>query len=101
MEAARLVYNEATDPTHIQVDVPESLAVGPVMVKVRNADLQESNATDFTVMAGFIRGDANLDGFLDLSDAIKVLLVFAAGSPTTCRDALDADDSGLVDTTDA
>ena len=45
-------------------------------------------------------GDANLDGAVDLSDAVKILLVLYSGSTTTCADALDADDSGSLDTAD-
>jgi hypothetical protein len=43
----------------------------------------------------FIRGDANGDGSLDISDAVRTLAyLFQAGSPLTCFDAADANDDG-------
>jgi len=50
----------------------------------------------------FIRGDANFDKVLDISDAITVLtFLFLGGAFPLCQDALDADDTGVVDLTDA
>ncbi|MBI4603495.1 MAG: VCBS repeat-containing protein [Planctomycetes bacterium] len=52
----------------------------------------------------FVRGDANVDGMVDLSDAVTVLGVLFLGTPGTvpCQDALDADDSsGQLEITDA
>jgi hypothetical protein len=52
--------------------------------------------------ADFVRGETNGDGSVDLSDAVKVLLVLFAGvGPPTCADAMDADDTGEIDLTDA
>jgi hypothetical protein len=51
--------------------------------------------------AGFVRGDANEDRSLDISDSIRILFVLYAGFPTACRDALDLDDSGVLELTDA
>ncbi len=48
----------------------------------------------------FVRGDANGDGDLDISDAVKCLMVLFAGEKCDCRDSLDADDSGALDITD-
>lgn len=51
---------------------------------------------------GFIRGDANNDGKVDLSDAIFVLnYLFKAGKSPFCLDAADANDDGLIDISDA
>src|SRR5262245_17514076 len=50
----------------------------------------------------FLRGDANRDGTVDISDAIFMLTyLFLGGAKPTCEDALDADDSGLLELTDA
>ncbi|HNR98169.1 MAG TPA: dockerin type I repeat-containing protein [Planctomycetota bacterium] len=49
----------------------------------------------------FIRGDANGDGRIDLSDAVTILRFLFAAAPTDCGDALDANDSGRVDVADA
>jgi hypothetical protein len=57
----------------------------------------------------FVRGDSNLDGRVDITDAIVTLLYLFGGSPQPhdCRDAMDANDaadaSGIraLDLTDA
>jgi hypothetical protein len=49
-----------------------------------------------------VRGDANSDEVLDLSDALSVLFyLFGGRAPPACVDALDADDKGSVNLTDA
>jgi hypothetical protein len=48
-----------------------------------------------------IRGDASGDGVLDLSDGVGILDYLFNGTPSTCLDALDADDSGNISITDA
>lgn len=53
----------------------------------------------------FLRGNANVDPQVDLSDAVCILFnLFApSGSPCkspTCRDALDVDDNGRIEVTD-
>jgi len=51
--------------------------------------------------AGFIRGDANSTGAMDLTDAIVILsYLFLSGPPPECDDAADADDSGSLSITD-
>lgn len=50
---------------------------------------------------GFLRGDANADGTVDLSDAVATLTyLFGGGREPECMDASDADDSGVVEITD-
>lgn len=50
----------------------------------------------------FIRGDANFDGTVNISDAIFTLsFLFLGGPAPFCDDAADADDSGRLDITDA
>ncbi|MBI4606199.1 MAG: hypothetical protein HY721_29890 [Planctomycetes bacterium] len=49
----------------------------------------------------FVRGDANGDGSVDISDAVKALFILFAGAATDCEDAADADDSGTLVLTDA
>jgi L-ascorbate metabolism protein UlaG (beta-lactamase superfamily) len=53
------------------------------------------------VDTAFLRGDANLDGEMDLSDAVQMLLCMFAGGPCSgCADATDANDDGLRDVSD-
>jgi len=50
----------------------------------------------------FIRGDANSDQKVDISDAIHVLdFLFLGGPSPRCLDSADADDTGVIDITDA
>ena len=50
----------------------------------------------------FLRGDANGDAIVDLSDAVVILFQsFAVMDPPACPDALDADDNGDINITDA
>ncbi len=48
------------------------------------------------------RGDADDNGVLQLTDAIRILgFLFLGGTPPTCLDAGDADDNGVLQLTDA
>ena len=52
--------------------------------------------------ATFVRGDANFDGVLNISDVIFTLsFLFVGGPAPLCDDAADADDNGRLDITDA
>ena len=51
--------------------------------------------------ADFVRGDANRDGRLSLTDAIATATaLFSGGAALTCEDAADANDDGQLDLTD-
>ncbi|MBI4585002.1 MAG: VCBS repeat-containing protein [Planctomycetes bacterium] len=52
--------------------------------------------------SNFRRGDSNLDGALDVSNAIQTLffLFLGVGRPLRCEDAADSNDDGKVDITD-
>ena len=50
----------------------------------------------------FVRGEANQDAAVDISDALFLLAyLFLGGERPTCLDALDVDDSGALEITDA
>ena len=53
--------------------------------------------------APFVRGDANIDERIDISDPISILNFLFGGRdrPHDCRNAMDADDDGDVSITDA
>ena len=56
----------------------------------------------FSTGEPFRRGDANVDGKLDIADPIATLgYLFLGGAELPCLDAADADDSGGLDITDA
>jgi hypothetical protein len=50
----------------------------------------------------FLRGEANGDGTIDISDGLFILsFLFLGEAAPSCPDALDADDGGEVDISDA
>ncbi|MEE2856992.1 MAG: dockerin type I repeat-containing protein [Planctomycetota bacterium] len=49
----------------------------------------------------FIRGDANLDTSIDLSDVETILAGAYRGIPLPCQDAADMNDDGAIDISDA
>ena len=52
--------------------------------------------------APFLRGDSNLDGSFDVSDAVFTMrMVFLGEPPAGCDDAADVDDDGRLNVTDA
>ena len=49
----------------------------------------------------FLRGDSNVDGAVNVSDAVRTLdRLFSDGQPFSCGDAADASDDGRVNITD-
>ena len=52
------------------------------------------------VSGGFIRGDDNASGAVDLADPIYGLNYLFLQGPQICLDAMDANDDGVVDTAD-
>ena len=52
--------------------------------------------------ARFVRGDANADANVDLSDGVFVLSwLFLSGEDPSCLDAADANDGGSINLSDA
>ncbi len=50
----------------------------------------------------FLRGDANGDGKVDVSDAIRILqVIFRGETPPSCLDTADSNDDGQIDVSDA
>jgi len=49
----------------------------------------------------FLRGDANGDARIDISDAVKILRFLFSGDTTDCREALDVNDDTRLDIGDA
>ena len=48
-----------------------------------------------------MRGDANSDSTVDISDVVKTLMfLFGGGSEPDCHDAADANDDGSLDVSD-
>jgi hypothetical protein len=49
----------------------------------------------------FVRGDANRDGWVNLSDAVRILFALFGGAALECADAADATDDEVLNLTDA
>jgi hypothetical protein len=76
--------------------------------EVHNPDQSDTNgdglgdACDVSATPRFRRGDSNLDGGVDLSDAVFTLTaLFLGGAAPVCPDAADANDDGSLDISDA
>lgn len=76
--------------------LPGSPAIGTGKEGVTRGALEAASGE-----SGFLRGDANRDLALDISDAVVVLLQLFTPLPMPCPDADDVDDSGDVSLTDA
>ncbi len=101
-ESPLVIFDEENDPNQLQARVvgPE----GETVVRVENADGRSSETLPFTILSPlpkFIRGDANLDGKVELGDAIKVLLNLYRGGELLCEDAADSDDNEVIEMADA
>ena len=48
----------------------------------------------------FVRGDTNVDGAVDISDAVASLQFLFSGGTISCEDATDANDDGALDIAD-
>jgi hypothetical protein len=97
---------DSVDPTtSITVAVPLEVAPGNVEVRVVNADEMQSAPHTLRIVAQknrFIRGDADQNLLVNLTDAVFTLNnLFTGGTEPPCLDAADADDNGLVNLTDA
>lgn len=49
----------------------------------------------------FIRGDANMDGMVNIADAVRILEYLFTGGSVPCLEAVDANDDGNPDIADA
>ena len=55
----------------------------------------------FSVPALFVRGDANVDGAINIADIVTQLaMLFSGVGPVPCRDAADANDDGAINVAD-
>jgi hypothetical protein len=102
VKSPQVTFDEAADPTTLRAQVA-ALPPGSAQVTVQNTDGRSSPPAAFTVRPTltFVRGDMNLDGSVDLSDALSILLHLFAGVPAACLDAGDANDDERLGIADA
>ncbi len=60
----------------------------------------DNNGIGDTCELKFLRGDANADGSVDISDPIKTLLYLYSGAQISCKETADANDDGKIDISD-
>lgn len=95
----------------VDAELPADLAETRVTIRIEARDLttpphamtpfEYEVELEGTAPRSFLRGEANGDGMIDISDAVSILLaLFLGGSSLTCEDSADVDDSGDVDITD-
>jgi len=119
MPQGSITYNTWASGTTSNEDSYREAEIDPALLRpgenVIAVEVHQANATssdlsfDLSLTAvpkpvfphGFVRGDANGDGQLNISDAVQILLVLFAAKPTDCFDALDTNDSGDVNIADA
>ncbi|MEM7263135.1 MAG: lamin tail domain-containing protein, partial [Planctomycetota bacterium] len=97
-----LVNFDPASPTQMEVRIPD-VPEGAANIVARNSGSEESNALAFLVTEPpprYVRADANLDGLVDVSDSIAILLHLFGGLALDCEDAADADDDGALTITD-
>lgn len=74
----------------------------PICQKALARELAPPSCENFLDTPIFLRGDANTDGYLDISDAIFLLrYLFIGDSALLCSDAADTNDDGQIDISDA
>jgi hypothetical protein len=88
----------------IVAQFPPKPAGPPLSVAVENRYGRAAREAAFAYEAPavtFIRGDANRDGSVDLTDPLLILNALFAGAAAPCADASDVNDDGRVNVTDA
>ena len=94
---------ERISSSRMQFSIPFGEA-GEKQIQIQNTDGKISNVETFTLLPTlerFIRGDVNLNGAVEIGDAISSLLYQFRGHPITCLDAADVDNDEDIETDDA
>jgi hypothetical protein len=106
---ASIDYIDNCSDVTVNTSLPSgsNLPVGVTEVLVTATDASGNTTTDtFTITveectSDFVRGDANDDGVIDITDAVVIIGYIFQGLQFTCLDALDDNDDGVVDISDA
>ncbi len=84
----------------ITVEAPAIDEAREITIEVSSATASDYLFPGFTY--GFVRGDANDDGDINISDPVSILgYLFNGVSAPLCRDAADSDDNEQIQLTDA
>jgi len=98
----QVVSDIATPPNYILRAVPFEETWWTVRARDEHGSTIYSDPERLEIRSTeFRRGDANVDGNTDLSDAIYILnFLFLRGPEPSCLKAVDTDDTGIVELTD-
>ena len=94
---------DAENPETLTFPVPWQRP-GTVRLTVNNTDERSSDPATLVILPPppqFIRGDANIDEAVDISDAVKVVRYLFSGVTLGCLDAADPNDDEEINITDA
>ncbi len=109
----RVWFGEAESPSVTVISAAQARVVappgtaGPIDVRAANPDGSERVAAvrytylPVVVEPGFVRGDVNADGEINISDAIGILAYIFRSGQAPCLDALDVNDDGALNIADA
>ncbi|HAK94748.1 MAG TPA: hypothetical protein DCM87_07020 [Planctomycetes bacterium] len=79
----------------------EDIACAAAIAAVGVCNDSYCDSAEFACGTRFLRADANVDGTVDIADAIRILGYLFSQRPLSCLDAADANDSGAIDIADA
>ena len=85
-----IVDGAGSPPTALIFSPPSGVAITPFDV----------DALLEFVLGGFVRGDSNQDGNVDVADPVYTLAFLFSMGPGGCDDAFDANDDGMIDIAD-
>ena len=87
----------------LEADLPPSVEAGlrSLTVTTRFGESRCNECLFVDPGDGFVRGDANRSGRVDISDAVSILLALFLGDVPACDDAHDTNDDGRLDVSDA
>lgn len=88
------------NPTHTFTD-PGSFEVTLTVAGPGGVDSISSTIVVTAASVPFVRGDANSDGVLDVSDPVQTLDYIFGSGQVTCLSSMDFDDGGILDIADA
>jgi hypothetical protein len=87
----------SVDARYFSGDLDDVRLYNYVLTPEEIAELAQGTTTG----GGFVRGDADASGAINITDGIFILnFLFLGGATPICRDAADADDSGSTNITD-
>lgn len=100
IDANPIFLDEANNDFHLQSNSP-CIDVGDPTLRDLDGTRSDMGALFYDKRIQFIRGDANIDKSLDISDPIYTFLHLFKGKEANCLDALDVNDDGKIDVSDS